>query len=330
MLRRLPAAAAAFMIQRRHPVPKAAVMHHVHLFLVEGERLAVWLVLLCAVLVPLERTFSLRPATLLRRGVRVDLCHYFLNSLAVSFLVGVPMAMAAAIARELLPQGVHAAIAAMPGSLRLVLAFAVGETGFYWGHRLAHEWPPLWRFHAVHHGAEHMDFLVNTRAHPVDLLAVRLCGLVPLCVLGLAGPGAIAGTAVPAAVSVVGAAWGFLVHANVRLRFGPLEQVLASPAFHHWHHTLHAPIGRNYAAMLPLLDRLFGTLHLPPGWPEAYGLDGGSPATLAGQLAAPFLGAEAVVSGFVRDPMVPALRRDTVHSKVITPGPTGHEEGIVQ
>ncbi len=155
----------------------------------------------------------------------------------------------------------------------------MGEIGFYWGHRWTHEVPLLWRFHAVHHAPEHIDWLVNTRAHPVDMVFTRLCGMVPLYVLGLGGPaqgGAIAGadSVVPALVVIVGTLWGFFIHANVAWRFGPFEWLLATPAFHHWHHVVAGPINRNYAAMLPVLDRLFGTHHLPRReWPAAYGID---------------------------------------------------------
>jgi sterol desaturase/sphingolipid hydroxylase (fatty acid hydroxylase superfamily) len=57
--------------------------------------------------------------------------------------------------------------------------------------------------------------------------------------------------------------WGFFIHANVRWRFGPLEWLIATPAFHLWHHTLSGPRDRNFASMPPCWDWLFGTSYLP-------------------------------------------------------------------
>ena len=89
-------------------------------------------------------------------------------------------------------------------------------------------------------------------------------------------------------VLFVGSMWSFFIHANLRWRLGPLEEIIASPAFHHWHHTLEDHKDRNYAAMLPFMDRLFGTFYLPKAWPGAYGTDTPIPETLAGQLLTPF------------------------------------------
>lgn len=81
----------------------------------------------------------------------------------------------------------------------------------------------------------------------------------------------VAGSAAPAALIVLGTLWGFFIHANLRWRFGPLEWFVTTPAFHHWHHSRHEHINRNYASTLPFLDRLFGSYYLPRHWPAEVG-----------------------------------------------------------
>jgi sterol desaturase/sphingolipid hydroxylase (fatty acid hydroxylase superfamily) len=133
---------------------------------------------------------------------------------------------------------------------------------------------------------------VNTRAHPVDMVFTRLCGLVPLYVLGLGAPARGSSGLIPVLIILVGTLWGFFIHANVRWRFGPLEWLVATPAFHHWHHTNDGPdvINKNYSPMLPWIDRLFGTLYLPKDrQPERYGIDEPMSGMLLGQLIDPFL-----------------------------------------
>lgn len=261
---------------------------HIRAVTIDVIRLCAWLLLLAVIFVPLERLFALRPQRILRRGVAVDLGYYFLSSLLPGLLLSAPLAIVAWSAHSLVPAGLHASVAAWPVWLRALVAFIIGEIGFYWGHRWTHEVPLLWRFHAIHHSAEHMDFLVNTRAHPVDMMFVRLCGLVPLYALGLAGPVGVASTIIPVLIVLVGTVWGFFIHANLRWRFGPLEWLIATPAFHHWHHTLAAPLNKNYASMLPALDRVFGTMHLPTRqWPSQYGIDSPMPGSLPGQMLHP-------------------------------------------
>ncbi len=83
--------------------------------------------------------------------------------------------------------------------------------------------------------------------------------------------------------------WGFFIHANVRWRFGPFERLLATPAFHHWHHTASGVPDCNFASMLPIWDMLFGTWYLPAAWTPSYGIRERLPATVAGQLLYPLL-----------------------------------------
>lgn len=254
-------------------------------FILDIVRLAVWLLLLCAIFVPLERLASIQRQALLRPQLLTDLGYYALNSIIVGTLLGAPLIVIAAGVHQLIPAVIVDAIAALPGGVRLLLGLIVGEIGFYWGHRLTHVIPVLWRFHAIHHSAEDIDFLTNTRAHPVDMVLPRLGGFIPVLGLGLTG----GSPTVTALLLIVGTLWGFFIHANVRWRFGFLEHIIATPFFHHWHHTDDRRRDGNYAAMFSFVDHLFGTYQAPQHWPDGYGIDAPMPASLGGQLLKPFV-----------------------------------------
>ncbi len=202
-----------------------------------------------------------------------------------------PLALFVVASQQFMPGEVAAVVTSWPVWIRVIASPVVGEFGFYWGHRLSHEIPLLWRFHVVHHNTEHIDWLVNTRAYPVDMVFTRLCGLAPLYILGLAAPVGCDATLIPLLVLLLGTVWEFFIHANVWWRFGPLERVVATPAFHHWHHANYGPayINKNYSAMLPFIDQIFGTLYLPKNQvPRQYGTDQELPPDLVGQLIKPF------------------------------------------
>lgn len=256
-------------------------------FLADVGRLAVWLVLLIAIFVPLERLCGLHPTKIWRKQIGVDLAWYFINSLLPAAVLSVPLALAARALGALDPGGFYSAVALWPFWLRLSLMVLVNDIGAYWGHRAMHAYPVLWRFHAIHHSAEEMDWLVNTRAHPFDMIFVRFSGLAPVYLLGLAqATGAHLDPAV-AVLAIFGTLWTFFLHANFRFRLGPLEWLISSPAFHHWHHTNDEHRNRNFAFVFPFIDRLFATAWLPKHWPTAYGISGEVPSTLAGQFFDP-------------------------------------------
>jgi sterol desaturase/sphingolipid hydroxylase (fatty acid hydroxylase superfamily) len=259
-------------------------------FVVGVLKLAVSVALIAAVLVPLERLYAIRPQPILRRQVATDLAYCFINSLLPGIVLGVPLSLIAMCGRELIPLHALAAIAALPIWVKMLVALVVGEVGFYWGHRWSHEWPVLWRFHAVHHSAEQVDFLTNTRAHPVDMVFTKFCGLFPLYAVGLSNPAlALSDSALFVVLAHFIGGWGFFIHSNLRWRLGPLEGVLSTPAFHHWHHTRSDHRDRNYASFLPVMDRIFGTYYLPKhDWPAEYGITGPMPHSLSGQLAYPW------------------------------------------
>ncbi|MEO8614172.1 MAG: sterol desaturase family protein, partial [Luteolibacter sp.] len=191
------------------------LIRYAHGFVIDVIRLTAWLVLLVAIFVPLERLFALHPAKIWRKQVGVDIGWYFINSLVPAMVIALPLAALARALQGFNPLGLYTAIAAWPVWLKLLSTFVVNDIGAYWGHRASHVFPFLWRFHSIHHSAEQMDWLVNTRAHPVDMVFTRLSGLVPVYLLGLAdaaGQGIDQGVAI---VVVIGTTWSFFIHSNV-------------------------------------------------------------------------------------------------------------------
>ena len=141
--------------------------------------------------------------------------------------------------------------------------------------------PFLWRFHAVHHSSEHLDWLAAHREHPLDTIyTVGLINLPPL-LLGfpletLAGLVAFRGI------------WAIYIHSNVKLPLGPLRMLIGAPELHHWHHDRDKDAG-NYANISPLMDILFGTYRHPGYEPEAFGVKEPMPKSYAGHLLRPLL-----------------------------------------
>jgi lathosterol oxidase len=130
-----------------------------------------------------------------------------------------------------------------------------------------------------------MDWLAASRLHLVDIVVVRAVTFIPLYVLGFAeGP--------VFAYLVFVSFHAIFIHANVNFRFGWLDWVLATPRFHHWHHSAEEKaVDKNFAVHLPLLDKLFGTLLLPrrDEWPAVYGIAGNPvPEHFLEQAAYPF------------------------------------------
>jgi sterol desaturase/sphingolipid hydroxylase (fatty acid hydroxylase superfamily) len=130
----------------------------------------------------------------------------------------------------------------------------------------------LWRFHAVHHSAEHLDWLAAHREHPIDGLLTQICQNLPFFVVG------VRMDAIGALVVFRGA-WALFVHSNVRLPLGPFRWLLGAPELHHWHHARVTPTRHNFANLAPWLDLLFRTHHLPDP-SESFELGNPPPDTL--------------------------------------------------
>ena len=255
---------------------------------IEIFRLSVWLVLLAAIFTPLEWYFGVLPRSADRKNVVTDVGYYFLNNLFTTLLQIPPLVVLGWALHFLVPAHFYDFVGSLPLWLRLAAGLVIGDTGYYWSHRLMHAVPFLWRFHSIHHSAPRMYWLVNTKAHPLDIVFGHLSGLVPLYALGLAQPFAGRSDVVAQLFIIISLTWGFFIHSNLNWRLGWAQYLVSTPAFHHWHHTKREYINRNYCALLPCIDMVFGTYHLPKELPSEYGISDPMPSDMKGQLLAPF------------------------------------------
>ena len=238
-----------------------------------------------AVFIPFERLASLHPRQrILRQGWAMDLLTGVMNGLLLYVVLLTALGGVNAVAALGAPQ-LRQWIEVRSILTQSIIALIVGDLGVYGIHRLQHTLPWLWRFHAVHHSAEEMDWMVGFRFHPLDIFLLRLASLGPLVALNIS----------PAAIAVFMGVSGWqawLVHANIRMPYGPLRWLLVSPEFHHWHHSAEQDAyNTNYASLLASWDVLFGTLFLPRGrQPLHYGIEETMPPGWIGRFFHPFRG----------------------------------------
>lgn len=242
---------------------------------------------LAAIFVPLERAFPARSKqAILRPDLAIDAAFFFGQYVvwhATSFAV-------LSLAESLLHEHVtsvarfHAFVVAQPFWARAIAAVVLGDLCVYWFHRACHAWEPLWRFHAVHHTAEHLDWVAAHREHPVDGILTAFAANLPAFALGFPMD------AIAAFVTFRGI-WAIFVHSNVKVPLGPLRVLLGAPELHHWHHAKLEKTEHNFANLAPWLDVLFGTYHRPdPNVEESFalGVTEAMPRGYLAQLVAPF------------------------------------------
>jgi sterol desaturase/sphingolipid hydroxylase (fatty acid hydroxylase superfamily) len=241
------------------------------------------LAILAVIFIPLERLFALHPHRVLRRGWRTDVVHFLVNGAALRIGMLVSVVVIGGFLRAFVPAPLRDAVAASPGWAQIAAGLTIATMGGYAGHRAAHEVPLLWRFHRVHHSSRELDWLAATHLHPLDETFTRSVAVLPLYALGF-------GRVSLGAFLILITLQAIFIHANVRLRFGPLRWVIGTPQFHHWHHAREPQAyNSNYAGEFPLLDALFGTLYFPANrWPAQYGVDDTQPDGYLRQIAWPF------------------------------------------
>lgn len=190
-----------------------------------------------------------------------------------------------------------------PWLAQLPLALVVAELPKYWHHRLTHQVPLLWRYHAVHHSAPRLYFLNAARFHPIDIAIDTAVGLAVILVLGCP-------VEVIALLGTASAVHGYFQHANLSTRIGWLNYFFSMAELHRWHHSREIDeANHNYGQNVIVWDLVFGSFYWPDDRepPETIGLPGlaAFPMTYLRQLASPF------TFGRIRRASEPAARNDS-------------------
>lgn len=144
-----------------------------------------------------------------------------------------------------------------PLLVQIAMALIVAELPGYWIHRLEHEWPGLWRFHATHHSAPRLYWLNAGRFHPIDTLLTFVPSFFLLALLGCPEQ-------ILAYFTLISAIHGAFQHANLQLRLGKLNYFFSMAELHRWHHSKTVDeANHNYGQTVSIWDTVFGTRFLP-------------------------------------------------------------------
>jgi len=145
-----------------------------------------------------------------------------------------------------------------------VLLFFADDLSYYWFHRISHESRAFWASHVVHHSSRHYNLSTALRQTWVPMtyfpfwLWLPAVGFEPWMVL------------LAQAWSLI---YQFWIHTEkIRKLPGWFEAVFNTPSHHRVHHGVNEQyLDRNYAGILIIWDRLFGTYE-PEGERVRYGL----------------------------------------------------------
>jgi sterol desaturase/sphingolipid hydroxylase (fatty acid hydroxylase superfamily) len=225
-----------------------------------------------------------------KRELLTDLCYWFIIPLFARYLrIGLLVLGAAWLFGINTTEGLiaffgdgHGPLARLPLWVQAAIFLVASDFMLYWIHRVFHR-PTMWRYHAVHHSSEDLDWISAARFHPINIFLGGVLADVVLLLAGISpnvlvffGPLTIAHSA--------------FAHANLNWTLGPFKYAIAGPVFHRWHHTAAGRGGeKNFASMFPVFDLVFGTFYMPKDKvPDAYGVADPMPQSFGGQMIYPF------------------------------------------
>lgn len=134
----------------------------------------------------------------------------------------------------------------------LAAAVLIADIIYYWEHRIAHEVRLLWTQHAVHHSSRDMNIITAVRFGPLEGVWALIVHI-PMILMGFSPEVAIG-------AQIVVLAYQTWLHTELIGKLGPIEWIMNTPSHHRVHHGCDDKyLDRNYAGILIIWDRMFGT-----------------------------------------------------------------------
>ena len=251
------------------------------------------MLLMTLIFSPIEVLWPAYPKqSVFRNGWLTDIVYFLSTHLPIQITTFLILLPATQLSSVLNIPALANAVGHLPWLVQFFLAVLVADLAEYFIHRAFHKVPLMWRFHAIHHSSNSLDWIAGSRSHIVDDVAVRGFILIPMmCVFSHN--------------MLVAYLFFVNIHATwAHCNFGPtikwLEPFLIQPRYHHWHHTSQPEaIDKNFAIHFPWIDKIFGTHYLPGDkWPDTYGLHNEKiPAGFWGQTFYPLTRSKAAKRG---------------------------------
>ncbi len=147
--------------------------------------------------------------------------------------------------------------------------FVAQDFFYYWFHRAHHRIRWMWASHVTHHSSERLNLSTAFRQSLTYPISGMWLFWLPLALLGFE-------PAYIVAVVAINLGFQFFVHTQAIGKLGWIEHVFNTPSHHRVHHARNPLyIDRNYAGVLIIWDKLFGTfVEEDPRTPCEYGIIG--------------------------------------------------------
>ncbi|RZM33318.1 MAG: sterol desaturase family protein, partial [Sphingomonas sp.] len=125
-----------------------------------------------------------RDQPILRSDFWYDGRYFIFNHLAIGIFLFMSVRAMPSLFSWTINAGLQDWFRSLPGVVQFAVVLVTADLMEYATHRAMHEIPFLWRFHAVHHSVERMDWMAGSRLHFLEPVVTRMAVMLPAFILG--------------------------------------------------------------------------------------------------------------------------------------------------